>query len=191
MKAFSISLVFAWALISAPGAAAQEGRPSFASLLSSTPSLTPNPAASAISPPTAAGLTSGGWVTPAKWVGLGTSAGFGILGFALHERAENDFQRLEKKCLADAANCRDLKPDGSYSDPQLEELYQSVLDKDNAARASLIAAQVGFAITAALFIIDFQRGGGPADIPYDPEEPTNQFRLTVVPGGITLRYYFQ
>ncbi len=194
MKVPSVSnLVVVLALTASPGASAQETQPSYASLLPSTRSLAELSAADAVATTSAntAGLTSGGWITPAKWVGLGTSVGFGILGFTIHARAQDDFEKLQRKCLADPANCREINPDGSYTDPQLEALYQSILDKDNAARASLIVAQLGFAVTAALFIIDFQRGGGPADIPYDPEEPTNQFRLTVIPGEVILRYYFQ
>ncbi len=132
----------------------------------------------------------GSWTTTAKWASLGAAAGFSILGFVLHEQADDRFARLEAACTADPDNCRDLNPDGSYRDPTLESLYQSVVGKDNQARASLIAAQLLFAGSAALFIIDFQRDSGPKDIPYEPEDDSNHVSVSLAPTQLVLRYYF-
>ncbi len=140
--------------------------------------------------PGAAATTFGSWTTPAKWITLGASAGFAILGFALHEQAEQDFRQLVALCESDAENCRDTASGGAFNDPALEELFQSVLSKDDWARVSLIAAQVMFGVTAALFIIDFQRKGGPADIPYEPPDNSNQLRVSIRPGEVAVKYYF-
>lgn len=133
----------------------------------------------------------GPWVGVTKWLTLGTAAGLGALGFSLHADANDTFAELERACEADADNCRSRAPDGSYSDPRLESLYQNVLDKDAQARLSLIGAQLSFGVSVLLFIVDFQKDEGPGDIPYDPDDEQSRFQLSAVPGEVTLRYYFR
>lgn len=131
----------------------------------------------------------GGWVGVTKWATLVAATGLGTLGFLLHKDASDTFDRLERACSADPDTCRELNPDGSYADPQLERLYQDVVDRDNQARVSLIAAEVSFGLSVLLFIADFQKERGPSDIPYDPDEGDRKLELSVRPGELGVKYY--
>lgn len=133
----------------------------------------------------------GGWVGVVKWLTLGTSVGLGAVGFTLHNQGDDAFAELERGCNADPDNCRDLNPDGSYRDQRLESLYQRVLDKDDQARLSLLGAHISFGVSVVLFIVDFQKGSRPSDIPYDPEAERSALRLSVAAGEVALRYYLR
>lgn len=133
----------------------------------------------------------GAWVGITKWATLGASAGFGALGFVLHEDANSTFDRLNRRCRRDPDTCRSRNPDGSYTDPLLESLYQQVLTRDRQARWSLIGAEISFGVSVVLFILDFQRKRRPSDIPYDPDEGKSRLRLSATPGQLALRYYFK
>jgi hypothetical protein len=132
----------------------------------------------------------GGWVTVTKWVTLATAVGLGTAGALLHRDANDVFTQLDVLCRADPDNCRDRNPDGSYSDPVLEDMYQSVLKKDQQARAAFVGAQVSFGASVLLFIVDFQKDDGPGNIPYDPDSEKGALRLTARPGELAVRYYF-
>ncbi len=132
----------------------------------------------------------GPWVGVGKWLSLGVGAGLAGLGFALNNEADDAFRELELLCLADRNACR-LANDGSYADPALEERYRDILGKDRGARASLVGAQLSFAVSLILFVVDFQRGEGPEDVPYEPEDEKSQVRFSVAPGELTVRYYFK
>lgn len=132
----------------------------------------------------------GPWVGYAKWGSLGAAAGLATLGFLWKEDANRKFDRLTQRCERVQDVCRQRNRDGSYADPELEGLFQDVRSLDGRAQASLIAAQVSFGASVVFFVLDWQRGEGPGNIPYDPErEEGAQVRLTVVPGSIALRYY--
>jgi len=131
----------------------------------------------------------GGWVGVTKWLTLATATGLGTLGFLLHNEASDKFDQLEARCSANPDLCREVNPDGSYADPQLEALYQDVVDRDNQARVSLIAAEVSFGLSVLLFIVDFQKDPGPRDIPYRPPEDEKRLQLGVTPGEMVVRYY--
>ncbi len=132
----------------------------------------------------------GPWVGVGKWLSLGVGAGLAGLGFALNNEGDDAFRELELLCLADRDAC-ELANDGSYADPALEERYQDILGKDRGARASLVGAQLSFAVSLILFVVDFQRGEGPEDVPYEPEDEKSQVRFSVAPGELTVRYYFK
>ena len=143
--------------------------------------------------PAAAGLPLpkyGGWVGFTKWVTLAAAIGFGAAGAVVSQDADEIFRRLELLCGADADNCRSRNPDGSYTDPILEQMYQDVAKKDQQARAAFLAAEVSFGISVVLFIVDFQRKGGPENKPYDPDDEQKALQLSAVPGEVVLRYYF-
>lgn len=133
----------------------------------------------------------GKWVSVTKWFTLAAAVGLGTMAAIVHDQAEDAFAELEQRCLADPDNCRDLTVNGAYADPQLESLFQDVVSKDRAARWSLIGAEVSFGASVLLFIVDFQKSGGPGDIPYDPDSEKSQLRLTALPGELALRYYFR
>jgi hypothetical protein len=133
----------------------------------------------------------GGWVGVVKWVTLGTSVALGAIGFSLHNQADDLFAELTQRCDADPDNCRSRDPDRSYRDELLESLYQKVLEKDDRARISLMGAHISFGVSVLLFIVDFQKGTQPSDIPYDPEAEKSRLRLTVVPGEVAVRYYLR
>lgn len=145
---------------------------------------------------TAAGLPLpkyGGWVGITKWATLGVSIGLGAYGFKLNSDANDIFDGLEVLCRENPDNCRSRNPDSSYSDPLLESIYQAALSKDNQARSLLIASQIFFGATVVLFIVDFQKGEGPDNIPYEPEdeERASSLRITAVPGMIAVQYYIR
>jgi hypothetical protein len=154
--------------------------------LAFTPSSADADAAAALPLP-----SYGRWVGITKWVTLGAAVGLGTLGFTLSNKADDSFTRLEFLCDADPDNCRERNADGSYADPRLESLYQDVVRKDQQARLSLIGAQVSFGASVLLFIVDFQKGKGPGDVPYEPEPEKSALELSAVPGEITVRYYLR
>lgn len=132
----------------------------------------------------------GGWVGVAKWTTLAASIGLGAAGAVWHRDANDIFTQLDALCKADPDNCRDRNPDGSYADPLLEDMYQTVLEKDGRARTAFVGAQVSFGISVLLFIVDFQQDDGPGNIPYDPDDGQSRLRFTAKPGELAIRYYF-
>lgn len=124
------------------------------------------------------------WAGLAKWVSLAGTVGVAGLGFTAHDDANDHFDALEALCASDAARCR-LTDEGTYVDAEAEALFQDVRDRDRAARVYLIGSQIGFVATVTLFILDLKRGGGPENIPYEPET----IRLEVKPGEVRLAWF--
>jgi hypothetical protein len=132
----------------------------------------------------------GGWVGVTKWVTLAAAIGLGAAGAVTHRNATDIYEQLDALCQSDPDTCRDRDPDGSYSDPMLEAMYQEVLKKDQRARTAFVGAQISFGVSVLLFIVDFQRDDGPGNIPYDPDSEKSALRLTARPGELAIRYYF-
>jgi hypothetical protein len=104
-----------------------------------------------------------------KWVLVAGSLGMNYLAIQSHERAEDAFDTLEAACLQQRSRC-DLGPQGSYSDPVIEDLYQNSLRHDRIARGWLIGGETALAGAAALFIWELTRPKGrPDNIPFEPE----------------------
>jgi len=104
-----------------------------------------------------------------KWVLLAGSIGMNYLAVRAHDRAENNFDALESRCGEDQARCA-LGPSGSYSDPEIEGLYQTSLRYDRRARLWLIGGETALAGAAALFVWELTRPKGrPDNIPFEPE----------------------
>jgi hypothetical protein len=133
----------------------------------------------------------GSWVGITKWVTLAAAVGLGTAGVMLHKDANEMYQRLDALCNDDPENCRDRAPDGGYVDRVLEGMYESILQKDEQARAAFIASEITFFTSVLLFIVDFQKRSGPGNVPYDPDSEKADLRFTAVPGEITVRYYLQ
>ncbi len=103
----------------------------------------------------------------AKWATLAVSAGAAAFGFSLNSQADEIFTQVEESCLEDPARCEGRNPDGSFTDEELEGLYQDTLDKDRQARAALLVSQVALAASVVFFIIDLT-DRSPPNVPYDP-----------------------
>lgn len=121
-----------------------------------------------------------------KWVLLAGSIGMNYLAVRAHNRAEDAFDVLESSCN-DAHHRCDLRPDGTYADPAIEELYQASLHYDRRARYWLIGGETALAGAAALFVWELTRPKGrPDNIPFEPEVRTMRHGVT----GLGLRMAF-
>ena len=133
----------------------------------------------------------GRWVTYGKWISLGAALGFGVAGALVSDDASSIYLRLELICNGDPDACIQ-NPDGSYQNQVLENMYQTVQQKDQQARTAFVIAEISFLTSVALFVVDFMRGGAPENKPYDPEESQSSLlSFDVVPGEVALRYYLQ
>jgi hypothetical protein len=103
-----------------------------------------------------------------KWAVVAGSVGMNYLALKSHNRADDAFNSLEALCV-DPSRCN-LGPDGSYLDPEAENLYQTSLHYDRIARGWLIGGEVALAGAAALFVWELTRPKGrPGNIPFEPE----------------------
>lgn len=103
-----------------------------------------------------------------KWAVLAGSVGMNYLALRSHNRADDAFNALKAVCI-DRSRC-DLGPDGSYLDPESENLYQSSLRYDRIARGWLLGGEAALAGSAALFVWELTRPKGrPGNIPFEPE----------------------
>lgn len=104
----------------------------------------------------------------AKWSTLLASTSAAAYGFVQNRSADRDYEDIERICQQTSSSC-DRKPGSDvYADPALEARYQGVVSRDNRARVSLLAGQVGLAASVLLFIFDLPKSTGPHDIPYKP-----------------------
>lgn len=104
-----------------------------------------------------------------KWLILAGSAGMNYLAIRAHDRADDAFDQLESRCLQAQRLC-DLRPDGRYFDPDIENLYQTSLRYDRIARGWLIGGETALAGAAVLFVWELTRPKErPDNIPFEPE----------------------
>src|SRR6476659_6571293 len=102
-----------------------------------------------------------------KWAVLAGSVAMNYLALRSHNRADDAFSALKSLCV-DRSRC-DLGPDGSYLDPQSENLYQTALHYDRIARGWLLGGEAALAGSAALFVWELTRPKGrPGNIPFEP-----------------------
>jgi hypothetical protein len=103
-----------------------------------------------------------------KWAVLAGSVGMNYLALRSHNRADDAFNALKALCV-DRSRC-DVGPDGSYLNPESENLYQSSLRYDRIARGWLLGGEAALAGSAALFVWELTRPKGrPGNIPFEPE----------------------
>ncbi|HXE57268.1 MAG TPA: hypothetical protein VNK43_04650 [Gemmatimonadales bacterium] len=108
-------------------------------------------------------------VTYGKWVVLGAAAGMNVLAARAHDRADDAYDELRRRCVPDPDLC-DLAPNGRYLDPGSEALYQRSLRYDRQARAWLIAGETALLGAAVMFVWELTRPKGPPEnIPFEPE----------------------
>jgi hypothetical protein len=104
-----------------------------------------------------------------KWVLLAGSIGMNYLAVRAHNRADDAFDALEAECTAVKERCA-VGPGGSYTDPGIEDLYQTSLRYDRRARLWLIGGESALIGSAALFIWELTRPKNrPDNIPFEPE----------------------
>ncbi|MEO8089593.1 MAG: hypothetical protein ABI703_04785 [Gemmatimonadales bacterium] len=104
-----------------------------------------------------------------KWVLLAGSLGMNYLAVKAHNRAEDSFDVLESRCGVDKERCA-LGSNGTYADPEIENLYQTSLRYDRRARLWLIGGETALAGAAVMFVWELTRPKGrPDNIPFEPE----------------------
>jgi hypothetical protein len=104
-----------------------------------------------------------------KWLLVAGSIGMNYFALQSHDRADDAFNALEARCLANHARCT-LGAEGQYTDPETEGLYQTSLREDRVARGWLIGGETALAGAAALFVWELtRRKGRPRNIPFEPE----------------------
>jgi hypothetical protein len=117
----------------------------------------------------AAAQETGPLVRYGKWVLAAGAIGMNLLAARAHNRADDAFGELEEACNLIRQRC-DLGSDGSYTDQQIESLYQSSLHYDRSARRWLIAGETALLGAAALFVWEMTRKTHkPDNIPFEPE----------------------
>jgi len=104
-----------------------------------------------------------------KWVLAAGALGMNYLAAKAHDRADDNFHALERRCLIDPRLC-DLNASGRYSDPGSEGLFQESLRYDGRARRWLFGGEAALLSAAAIFVWELTRHTSkPDNIPFEPE----------------------
>jgi hypothetical protein len=104
-----------------------------------------------------------------KWLLAAGALGMNYLAARAHDRADENFKALEKRCFDDHTLC-DLDANGRYADGSSEALYQTSLHYDRQARRWLFGGETALAGAAALFVWELTRHTPkPDNIPFEPE----------------------
>jgi hypothetical protein len=120
-----------------------------------------------------------------KFVLAAGALGMNYLAAKDHNRADDNFHALERRCLADSRQC-DLNTSGRYVDSQSEAFYQESLRYDRRARRWLFGGEAALLGSAAIFVWELTRHTPkPDNIPFEPE-----FRTLREATGIGLRIPF-
>ncbi len=107
-------------------------------------------------------------VRVSKWVTLAGAASAAAWGITSNRDADRRYENLERLCQADPDRCRARSVGGAFTDAQLEQEYQDILDLDSRAKLALAAAEISVATSVVLFILDLPRNTRGEDIPYHP-----------------------
>jgi hypothetical protein len=104
-----------------------------------------------------------------KFVLAAGALGLNYLAAKDHNRADDNFHALERRCLADPHLC-DLNTSGRYYDSQSEAFYQESLRYDRRARRLLFGGEAALLGSAAIFVWELTRHiPKPDNIPFEPE----------------------
>lgn len=118
-------------------------------------------------------------VRTGKWIGAGIFAGSMAMALLEHQGANRALDRLRDYCRV--GSCA-IGPDGRYVDQAAESRYREVISGDRMARVWLIAGQVTFVATAALFVVELTTDRGTTNIPFSG--------LSVGPGRVGWKLEF-
>jgi len=104
-----------------------------------------------------------------KWLLAAGALGMNFLAAQAHDRADDSFNALERRCTSDETLCN-LDTEGKYSDAGSEALYQASLHYDRQARVWLFGGETALAGAAAMFVWELTRHTPkPDNIPFEPE----------------------
>ncbi|HEY8257973.1 MAG TPA: hypothetical protein VIG08_09980 [Gemmatimonadales bacterium] len=97
------------------------------------------------------------------------SIGMNYLAAKTHDKADDNFHALERRCLNDPRQC-DLDASGRYVDGISEMFYQESLRYDRRARRWLFGGEAALLGSAVIFVWELTRHTSkPDNIPFEPE----------------------
>jgi hypothetical protein len=104
-----------------------------------------------------------------KWALAAGALGMNYLAARAHDHADEQFNALESRCLADHAMCN-LDGSGHYADASSEALFQQSVRYDRQARHWLFGGESALLGAAAMFVWELtRRTQKPDNIPFEPE----------------------
>ena len=104
-----------------------------------------------------------------KWLLAAGAVGMNYLAARAHDRAQENFDQLEGRCL-EAHNLCLLGDDGRYVNTESELFYQESLRYDRQARRWLFGGETALVGAAAMFVWELtRRSPKPDNIPFEPE----------------------
>jgi hypothetical protein len=104
-----------------------------------------------------------------KWALAAGALGMNYLAARAHDRADEQFDALEARCLAEHALCN-LDGSGRYVDGTTEALFQESARYDRQARHWLFGGETALLGAAAMFVWELtRRTPKPDNIPFEPE----------------------
>ena len=103
-----------------------------------------------------------------KWAALGSAIGLGLKARDRNALAEAAYDELNDRCFDVPESCITAH-NGRYLDHTSEVLYGRTVAYDKQASQYLIAAEVTFVVSVALFVYDLtDRQDRPPNIPFAP-----------------------
>jgi hypothetical protein len=112
---------------------------------------------------------SGPLIKYGKWVLAAGAVGMNYLAARAHDRADDRFDLLERRCFDDESLCR-LDGSGHYVSGDSERIYQESLRYDRQARRWLFGGETALIASAAMFVWELTRHTSkPDNIPFEPE----------------------
>jgi hypothetical protein len=104
-----------------------------------------------------------------KWALAAGALGMNYMAARAHDRADEQFDALEARCLAQHALC-ELDEAGGYTDGTSEALFQASTRYDRQARRWLFGGETALLGAAAMFVWELtRRTPKPDNIPFEPE----------------------
>jgi len=120
-----------------------------------------------------------------KWVLAAGAITMNVLAAKAHDRGDEVFDQLERRCLDNRALCN-LDDSGRYLNPESESLYQASLRYDRRARRWLIGGETALLGAAAMLIWELTgKSNRPNNIPFEPEVKSLRSATGV---GVRLRW---